>query len=115
MTCTQQLLESLSTGKRVLRGVGHPSVPQLVGASCSLSSLGGVGAVWVSCAWSGSRMRPPNPRAWAGTSPAASPAAQPRQGAATLAPSQRKSTARNSAMRGLCAGERISLADTTLD
>lgn len=39
VTCTQQLLES---GKRVLRGVGHPSVPQLVGASCSLSSSGGV-------------------------------------------------------------------------
>lgn len=60
-------------------------------------------------------MRPPNPRAQAGTSPAAGPAAQPLQGAATLAPSQRRSTAGNSAMRGLCAGERISLAATTLD
>ena len=38
----------------------------------------------------------------------------PRQGA-TLAPSRRRSTSRNSAMRGLCTRERISLADTTLD
>lgn len=113
--CTQQLLESLSPGKRVLPGVGHPFVPQPPGALCSLSSSGGAGAVWVSSAWGGSRMRPPNLRARAGRSPAASPAAQPCQGAATLAPSQWKSTARSSAMRGLCAGERIFLADTTLD
>lgn len=104
--CTQQLLEPLSPGKRVCVAWATP-LCQLDGASCSLSSWG-VGALGLLCL--GREQREPSKPQGTGRD---IPCCQPCSSA--LPPSQRRNPARNSAMHGWCAGERISLADTTLD